>query len=292
MPELTLKQNVVYAPAFRQRPVRTPDKHVAFEQASGTVTAYIAHKVIKKVTQGTFAAAPNEAIGFLAGRAFEDREGIWILVEEAFVCDHADRTSTYVEASEQDHIELSEWFQQKGLGMDRLGWWHSHYELNFGVYSGVDRDNQSIWCSCDWQIGLLVLVDQGKVRLRCYQGPESTQLGGMLVHKNKSSSRNRRQLALQHDSFSDPIEPTPDFPYLPPGFLKQLVPPRKPKLNALQRGLMASWSTLKRIPLSLQASLYCGAMTLLTGKTPRYPDAYSADESRKGSQQPEYEGEL
>lgn len=172
---LKVSPGPMYAPAYRQRPASDQAGLLAFE-ADGTPCVYIRREAVDRVVEHCHRHGPNEAIGFLAGRVFQDDDGYWTLVETALCCDHARRSPSSVETTEQDQDELDQWRRDAGLVYDRLGWWHSHYELRLASYSSVDRRNQDLWCPSDWQVGLLVIVDDGIARLRFYRGPKSEPL--------------------------------------------------------------------------------------------------------------------
>ncbi|CAN0368600.1 unnamed protein product, partial [Ectocarpus sp. 4 AP-2014] len=108
-------------------------------------SVFVRNAVLDQIIAHCHHEGPNEAIGFLAGRVFRDDRGIWVVVSDVRCCEHARRTRVTVATTDRDEQELDEWRQGDGLALDRLGWWHSHYELRFAHYSGVDLENQRLW---------------------------------------------------------------------------------------------------------------------------------------------------
>lgn len=278
MPTLTINRRTLNTPTYRTRPQTELEGFVRYADNDLPITAYVADEVLKKIVAGTEEVAPNEAIGFLAGRAFEDAEGIWILVQLAHVCDHAIRTKVTVNTSEKDLTLVNEWINGEALSMDRLGWWHSHYELRYSSYSCVDRSNQEIWCSLEWQVGLLVLVDNGKVRVRCYQGPQSNSIGELhpVTITNKTIAREDFQ---ENDTFFEETAPQQlvRFTWVqrtlatPINTYKKIVGPFEWITSKLSMAVhiisSAALFTLKRCWLATLIGLQAGLRALIDGKS-------------------------
>lgn len=179
MQGITLTSKPSTEPAYRRRPDPDASGFAMYEPEPDRPTVFVCQSVIEKIADHSRDKGPDEAIGFLSGRVFRDDGGPWVVVSEAWCCQHARASRTTVETTDRDERLLEVWRHGEGIALDRLGWWHSHYELRFHQYSGVDRDNQGLWCPKPWQVGLLVLVDDGAVRVRCYQGPRSEALSPM-----------------------------------------------------------------------------------------------------------------
>jgi len=176
MSTITLTAKPVSEPTYRRRPEEDAPEFITYQPSGETPTVFVRRAVIERIVDHTHQNGPDEAIGFLAGRVYQDDDGLWVVVSDAWCCGHARASRTTVETTDRDQEELDAWRQGAGLALDRLGWWHSHYELRFHHYSGVDRENQKLWSPRPWQVGLLVLVDDGVARVRCYRGPESDSL--------------------------------------------------------------------------------------------------------------------
>lgn len=214
MATLTLAPASRNEPLYRPRPAESSPGLVTYETHDGTPVVFVRLGVLERVIAHSHDKSPNETIGFLMGRSFRDEQGVWTLVEAVWCCEHASCSRVSVQTSEIDEQQLDAWRQSDALAYDKMGWWHSHYELRVPQYSGVDRDNQQMWCPLACQVGLLVLVDRGVPRVRCYRGPDSEPLAP-LRHEDGSAEplAERRSDRIGEESAGDPAadtdEPTP-----------------------------------------------------------------------------------
>ncbi|TWT95386.1 hypothetical protein Pla108_35340 [Botrimarina colliarenosi] len=261
MPTLSLTASPPYQPAWRNRPSQPPSTMVAYCDVDDRPTVFVAGAVLDAIAAATSEWAPDEAIGFLAGRVFEDQWGYWTLVLGSTDCKHAKRSRVTVETIDRDLLELDAWYSRDALGLDRIGWWHSHYELGVSHYSGVDLKNQALWCEKPWQVGLLVVVEDGETAIRCYQGPDSVAIGSLHPHT---------EATCEVVSLADAVELT--APSQRPSLRRRLVGAiRRAERIALQAAcitMVAAGGAARRFVLAVGAGVYSFGVTLVTGHAP------------------------
>lgn len=180
MTNFTLTKLPAYKPAWRPRPASVPRGGVAFRNEAGRTQVLVSHAALEAICQATQSSARDEAIGFLAGRVFEDAGGFWTLVHMAYECQTAKRSRVTVQTSFQDLAELEAWYATDAMPFDRCGWWHSHCDLGADSYSDTDYGNQQRCCPREWQVGLLVVMEGSDMQLRCYRGPHSEPIDQLI----------------------------------------------------------------------------------------------------------------
>nr|WP_062337226.1 Mov34/MPN/PAD-1 family protein [Herbidospora sakaeratensis] len=159
-------------------------------------SVYVAPAVAARLRRLAREAAPLETGGLLAGRAFRDDHGSYLLVTAmAAAPPVAGGHSTFhltPEGTENLRADLA----AHDPNADVTGWWHSH--LAPSSYSSVDRANQSMWAN-PAHVGLLVFA-QGSPWAALYVGPGSRGA----FHSEPS------------DVVHDPAPPSPPPPLPPP----------------------------------------------------------------------------
>ena len=156
-------------PAYRQRPLTMPGYH---RFNNGDYDAFVAIAALEAIADKTRQAAPNEMIGYLAGRPFHDGKGPYAVVTEAIFAESARCGPAAVETSLEDERGLLATLLADHPLADRLGWFHSH-PFDMPKYSSTDLENQRFW-SEPYQLGLLACLDGSRsVSIFGFRGPEA-----------------------------------------------------------------------------------------------------------------------
>lgn len=170
-----IRRTISYVLKERRRPKRTPEGFTRFSGGTENFEVYVHERAAKRIEEATTTAAPNETIGWLVGRAYQDEAGLYAFVCDALEATNAKRQRTYVQTSPKDELEFVNLLEEEFAWADRLGWWHSH-PFAMHVYSATDEDNQRSWAPEPYQLGLLAVMEGQRVTLRAFQGPEAIAL--------------------------------------------------------------------------------------------------------------------
>lgn len=181
-------QAIKNSPSYRPRPWHLRN-YYCFRDP--TFEAFVSEHALRAIADAAREAAPNETIGHLIGRPYQDKQGMYLIVTTALPALTARRSRSFVETTivdEQttaDHVEVNE------PTAERVGWWHSH-PFDLFRYSEVDRDNQRLSCPAAYQLGLLACLVDGEVRIQAYLGPQSRIIGNTFcfddVHFNRDGA--------------------------------------------------------------------------------------------------------
>ncbi len=156
-------------PAYRPRPDTMQGYH---KFSNGDYDAFVALDALEAIAERTRRAAPDEMIGYLAGRPFRDAKGSYVVVTEAIFAESARCGWTTVETTLDDEQGLLATLSTDHPLAERLGWFHSH-PFDMPTYSATDLENQRFW-SEPYQLGLLACLDlAGGVRVFAFRGPEA-----------------------------------------------------------------------------------------------------------------------
>jgi proteasome lid subunit RPN8/RPN11 len=156
-------------PAYRPRPDTMEGYH---KFSNGDYDAFVAIGALEAIAERTRRAAPDEMIGYLAGRPFRDAKGSYAVVTEAIFAQSARCGPTTVETTLDDEQGLLATLSTHHPLAERLGWFHSH-PFWLPTYSQPDKENQRYW-SEPYQLGLLACLDlAGGVSVFAFRGPEA-----------------------------------------------------------------------------------------------------------------------
>src|ERR1051326_818729 len=154
-------------PAYRPRPESMPDYH---RFCSDEYDAFVAHSALEAIAAKARQKAPNEMIGYLAGRPFRDARGASAVVTEVIFAESARCGPVTVETSLDDEKKLLKTLGTEHPLAERLGWFHSH-PFFMPTYSPTDLENQRFW-SEPYQLGLLACLDGAGVSIFAFRGRE------------------------------------------------------------------------------------------------------------------------
>jgi len=160
---------------FRERP-KASDQHVCYMSERSSFEVYIARAALEKIYEQAESAKPDEIVGLLAGRIWQDVSGPFTVVLAAEIASYQ-----YVEASPsrvkisgagvndvRQRIETTHW------AMEVIGWYHSH-PVYLAHYSSVDEAEQATWTDPNY-IGIVVSCLPGEERFGVYRGPQGERL--------------------------------------------------------------------------------------------------------------------
>jgi proteasome lid subunit RPN8/RPN11 len=145
-----------------------PDYH---RFCSDEYDAFVAHSALEAIAAKARQKAPNEMIGYLAGRPFRDARGAYAVVTEAIFAESARCGPVTVETSLDDEKKLLKTLGTEHPLAERLGWFHSH-PFFMPTYSPTDLENQRFW-SEPYQLGLLACLDGAGVSIFAFRSPEA-----------------------------------------------------------------------------------------------------------------------
>ncbi len=188
-----------FSPSYRKRPSKESVArhwyHMSAVGPNGLREAFISKSVVRNLVEFSRLAwqrQQTETIGWLLGRVFSDDDGPYIYVEKAIEAPHAERSRAFVRTTPEDASFLAEMTSLELVNLEKLGWWHSHPNLGLDRYSGTDRSNQEMWCPLDYQIGLLVALDQQRAVIRGYVGPTGHEIEEALPINTGAPASGRR----------------------------------------------------------------------------------------------------
>jgi proteasome lid subunit RPN8/RPN11 len=163
------------APPFILRPRATPDFAV-FKSDHDDFEAYVLYSVLDKIDSELARARPLETIGLLAGRVMRDTEGPYTLVlacEDARG-DETEATPGHVRITAQGHSKLRRRLELTALGLDLVGWYHSHPTFP-AQFSSVDTIEQSTLKDPN-HVGIVASGIDHHRPYGVYKGPQGLQL--------------------------------------------------------------------------------------------------------------------
>ncbi len=158
----------------RRRPVEA-DAHVRFVGLPGELSVYLRRSTAKGLLRLARAAAPRETVGLLAGRALEDGEGRYVLVEEVEVAGPGEHRGSpgVVAFTGRGGQALRDRLVARCPALEIVGWWHSHPH-GPAAYSHEDRIEQSTW-SAPHHVGIIVSCNASEP-FGVYAGPDAVAL--------------------------------------------------------------------------------------------------------------------
>ncbi len=126
-----VKQIETIPPRYQERPALTPPDFVAFTRGVHSRPEVFIHTRVRDSLAETAAGAlPNEAIGLLYGRTWQDTGGFWVVVQRFIAAESGE-----VEASPghclltaEGSANLRRRAETVHLGEEMVGWGHSHVE--------------------------------------------------------------------------------------------------------------------------------------------------------------------
>jgi proteasome lid subunit RPN8/RPN11 len=158
---------------MRQRPVA--NGKFAIYRANG-FSAYIRVTVLTELRSYLQKALPDEAVGFLTGRAMRDNEGDYLVVTGCAMAEpeEVESSAGHVELSPQGTAQLKARILEGHPAAEIVGWWHTHptYPPHF---SSTDTNQQGRW-SQHFHLGIVVSGLDTEETFGVYAGPRATRL--------------------------------------------------------------------------------------------------------------------
>jgi Prokaryotic homologs of the JAB domain len=170
-------------PRFRQRPVEADAGFVGFARERGAPVVFVHRQVLHDVAAHAQSALPNEAIGLLYGRSWQDGQGLWVVINRFIAPDDGGAELTpghctltaYGSATLQRQAELRYLIEEYGGG-----WAHSHVNEE-SSFSALDFEHQAK--KSTEAVGLLAYPRRGRWAFTVYLGPESAKLSSDQPHE-------------------------------------------------------------------------------------------------------------
>lgn len=164
------------SPLVRPRPDENGN-FIAFVSQTDGFSAYIHRDVLDFIEREARRAAPNEAIGLLAGRICHDLERApytLVMVAEGAIGNEADTGPGHVHISHDGRSRVRRRLEAAHPDREIIGWYHSHphHEARF---SPVDVREQSGWTDPN-QVGIVFSATQRDEPFGVYRGPGATRL--------------------------------------------------------------------------------------------------------------------
>lgn len=163
-------------PLVRQRPAEN-DNLVAFAAEGEGFSAYVHRDVLEFIESESRRAAPNEAIGLLAGRICQDPvRGPYTLVLAADIArpGEVEASPSHVHISAGGNASVRRRLEDTYPDREVVGWFHSHphYPAQF---SHVDIAEQSTW-NDPHHIGIVFSGTEKNEPFGVYRGPGAARL--------------------------------------------------------------------------------------------------------------------
>ena len=164
------------SPLVRPRPKESSD-FVVFASPTDGFGVYIHCGVLDFIERQSRRAAPNEAIGLLAGRICHDLERVpytLVMAAEGAVSDEAEAGPGHVHISPDGRARVRRRLEAAHPDREIVGWYHSHphHEPRF---SSVDAKEQSAWSDPN-QVGIVFSATERDEPFGVYRGPGAVRL--------------------------------------------------------------------------------------------------------------------
>jgi proteasome lid subunit RPN8/RPN11 len=165
-------------PSLLVRPHPAEDgDFVAFHAMGDGFRAYVHQDVLAYVERETRKAAPDEAIGLLAGRTCHDPAyGPYTLVMAAdgARAEEVDAGPSHVHISAFGHASVRQRLEALHPDREIVGWYHSHPHFA-AEFSHIDRAEQSTWANPN-HVGIVVSGSEKNEPFGVYRGPGADRL--------------------------------------------------------------------------------------------------------------------
>ncbi|MEV0624163.1 Mov34/MPN/PAD-1 family protein [Nonomuraea sp. NPDC050404] len=132
-------------------------------------SVYVDREVAARLRRHARHAAPRETGGLLAGRAFRDNQGAYLIITGMAAAPPESGGRGWFHLTPEGTQMLREELAEREASADVVGWWHSHEVAS--PYSSHDRANQTMWDKSS-HVGLLVFA-AGAPWARLHMGPDS-----------------------------------------------------------------------------------------------------------------------
>jgi proteasome lid subunit RPN8/RPN11 len=177
------------------------------EDSSDVVEVFITKEVVQGLLEVSLQYAPNECIGFLAGRRKSDPLGRYLLVNHFLVARDSKASRSHVELEVDATVSLRKQLLAGTSQADYLGWFHSH--PNIGTFfSSVDRANQR-QTSSDWYVGIVVDHADHLRPLRVFFGQDSRELEPVMFNNDQSLEDHSSRFVLIKTGAPNAVMSTP-----------------------------------------------------------------------------------
>lgn len=167
--------NVPSALPSRLRPVNNNDL-ICFGPSKNGFEAYIHREVLGAIEREAQRARPDETIGLLAGRVWQDNKGEYavVLAIEGALKGEIDAGPSHVRISAAGNANVRNRLERAHVALDVIGWYHSHpsYPPEFSL---VDIEEQTTWKDLN-SIGIVYSGLPGSESFGVYQGPDAEKL--------------------------------------------------------------------------------------------------------------------
>src|SRR5205814_108276 len=119
----------VIPPRFQRRPAVAPKGFISFGRDDASLPGVFVHNgVLADLAEAARQALPNEVIGLVYGRAWQDAEGPWVVVQHFVSAEPGESEATpgHCHLTAEGSARLRRRAEARYLGDEPVGWAHSH----------------------------------------------------------------------------------------------------------------------------------------------------------------------